>query len=159
VQAVEHDLQQADASADVLASLRAIRANEAEVHLHSVTVDGATKKRASRSVAQEALRAEIEKDAVALGALKPAAAALARRKVDSKRLARLATSARALAGGLGDRALAKGAAKTATQAERAAVAEQTRSWGACYRLLAALGRKDERVRLLLAAATAHSPRR
>ena len=155
VQAVLHDLQRAKAPHDVLAALEKILVNEAEVAVRSVA-DGVdaqgkpVKKRAARrKVTQEALRAEIAKDAAALLALKPAHAALGKRRVDAKRLARLQAEADALAGKLADRAAAKGSVKSATAAERESVIEQRRVWGAAYRILAAAGREDHRIAALL----------
>lgn len=74
---------------------------------------------------------------------------LAERRVPPARLEALRTAAEELSGVLGARAAAKGAAKTATQAEHAAVSLQREIWGATYRILSALGRRDERVRSLL----------
>ena len=61
----------------------------------------------------------------------------------------MASTARGMAGKLGDRVLKKGAAKTATKEETEMVAAQRLKWGSVYRLLSALGNQDERVRSLL----------
>lgn len=156
VQAVRFDLGRAGASAELLATMDRILVNEAEVTVTSVldpaAPDGtkAKKKKAVRSVSQEALRAEIGKDAGALLGLDAAHAALAKRKVDVARLGALRDAAAALAGKLAERTSQKGAGKGATAAEREAVKAQKAHWGSCYRILAAAGRRDPRVAALLA---------
>jgi len=153
--AVQGDLARADADAATQSAIAKILVNEAEVSLRSVSdgvdADGkARSKKVSRpKVSQEALRAEIARDAAALAALKPAASALTKRKVTAKRLARLQADAAALAGKLADRAVSKAGSRTATAAEGEAVASQRALWGACYRLLAAAGRDDHRIETLI----------
>jgi len=159
VQAVHHDLEQAQAPAEVIEAVDRILVNEAEVAIRTV-VDaegkpvagkgGKAKKKAVKRVSQEALRAEIARDARALVNLAPAHAALAKRKVDQARLDKLLAAAEALAGKLADRAATKGNQKASTTGLHDAVEAQKQSWGACYRILASLGREDPRVDALLA---------
>jgi hypothetical protein len=145
VEAVRGDLVRAKAPASLVAAIKKIIVNEAEV-----TVDIADgKRRVRRSQAQEALRAEIQKDAMALVELKAAHTALGKRGLSVKRLGQLRDDAMALAGTLGERTAKKGAAKSATQAIKDAVAGQSERWQSAYRLLRSLAQKDERVRLLL----------
>lgn len=151
VKAVQHDLERVGAPPDVVEALRHVLVNEAELAVIVETGEDGKKKRTTRrSASQESLRAEIEKDASALLALSGAQAALAARKVESARLTALQAAARELSGKLSDRTAKKGATKTTTADEIKAVTEQRASWGACYRLLAALGAKDARVAALLA---------
>lgn len=157
VQAVRHDLQKAKAPVEVLSAVDRIIVNEAEVSIKSV-LDGAGKstRKAVKSVSQEALRAEIAKDARALLNLASIHNALDKRKVTGPRLTQLITVAESLSGKLASRATAKGAQKSATTALHDAVDEQKQVWSACYRLLAAVGHDDARVAQLLSEAT---PRR
>jgi hypothetical protein len=110
VTAARLDLENAGADAKVLTAIDKIIKNEAEF---TVTVtDGASGKSrtARRSGGQEAVRAEVEKDARALVDLTGAHAALKARQVDVARLNKLAASAQALHGKLSSRAARKGAA-------------------------------------------------
>jgi len=150
VQAVRHDIGEAKAPPEVIKSVDRILINEAEVFFKTVTDDkGATKKVAVKRVSQEALRAEIARDARALGELSTIHPALAKRKVDKARLDKLLGDAEALSGKLADRATIKGDRKVTTSALHDAVAAQKQVWGACYRLLAAVGHEDPRIAELL----------
>lgn len=112
--------------------------------------DGKKLRSTSKALAQEAIRAEIQRDAEALlGLTGNVQQALAARKVDANRLQTLRDNAKALSGKLGDRAAKKGAAKEATERERQAAAVQRDLWGGVYGILAALGRRDARVAVLL----------
>ena len=155
VHAVRHDLQRANAPAVVLSAVDRILVNEAEVSIKTV-LDGEGKatKKAVKSAGQEALRAEIAKDARALLDLAAIHNALEKRKVTSPRLAQLITVAESLSGKLASRATAKGAQKTATSALHDAVSEQKQVWSACYRILSAVGHGDARVAQLLSEAAA-----
>lgn len=166
VQAVRGDLARAGAGADVVAQVDRILVNEAEVAVLSVPVveapaEGANGKKAARRVVrrvtQEALRAEIARDADALIALKAAHKALAARKVSIKRLQALRDAAAGLSGKLSDRAAKKGGQQSATAELRDAVSRQRDAWSACYRLLAMAGRRDARVQVLLAEAARRRP--
>ena len=157
VQAIRGDIARSGESTELVTKLDDILANEAPLTV-KVIVDeqtGATTRKRRRSMAQEALRAEIAKDAGALIDLIEVHGALAERRVDVRRLSALREAAEKLAGLLADRATARGAGRSATQAEQEATARQRDVWGASYRLLAALGAKDERVRSLLAEASAN----
>lgn len=168
VQAVRHDLEIAQAPADVIKAVDKILVNEAEVLIKTVTdkdgkpvtgKDGKPKKVAVKRVSQEALRAEIAKDARSLkelGAIQPA---LAKRKVDGPRLDKLLADAEALAGKLAERAVAKGGGKQTTSAVHDAVSAQKKVWAACYRLLAALGRENPGVAQLLSEAAPKHPKK
>lgn len=150
VQAVRGDLARAGAPKDVVTALDQVLVNEAQVVIVSVPQeDGGKKRRATASESQEALRAEIARDAKALLALTAAHQALGRRKVDEPRLTGLRDAAEALSGKLAERATKKGAAKAATSAKSDSVKDQSQRWGECYRLLALTGQRDERVAQLL----------
>lgn len=149
VHAVRLDLKRAGADDSVLAAVEKILINEAELTVRTIDVEGKKTRRAKRSASQEALRAEIAKDAAALLALKPAHAALNKRGIDGKRLTRLEDAAAQLAGKLAERTAKKGASKDATSAVAAAVLEQNERWGASYRILTRVGRQDARIANLL----------
>lgn len=159
--AVRRDLQKAGAAPEVLTEIVRILKDETAVVLRTVeptagsdtaAAGGKPKRQARPSKTQEAVRAEIHRDATALIALTAAHKALGARKVDLKRLKKLQLDAKALSGKLADRAAAKGAGKSATVALHDAVGAQKDIWSASYRILATLGRTDERVRALLAQA-------
>ena len=155
VQAVRNDLERQGADAELLAAVDHIIVNEADLVIRTLsakTEGEKPSKKAIRSLAQEAVRAEIQKDAAALLDLKGAHAALAKRKVDQPRLKKLKEAAVALSGTLAEKSVKKGARKEATKAVHEAVTAQKKTWAACYRLLAAVGHEDERVQQLLAAA-------
>jgi hypothetical protein len=151
VQAVRGDLVEAGAAKEVVAAVDRILVNECPVVIRTIEAGegGAKKKLAVRSKAQEAVRAEIQKDAAALLALDAVHPLLANRTIDEARLAKLRDAAQALAGKLAERAVKKGAGKASTAALREAVADQKRCWGKCYRILALAGQQDERVGQLL----------
>ncbi|APR86507.1 Hypothetical protein A7982_11856 [Minicystis rosea] len=153
VSAALHDLAAAGAPAEVIKGVERILVNEAEIMIRTVTSadgkGGKPKKAAVKRASQEALRAEIARDARALQSLAVIHPVLQKRKVDAPRLDKLLASAEALAGKLADRAAAKGDGKQATSAMHEAVTAQKKKWAACYRLLAALGREDARVAQLL----------
>lgn len=128
--------------------LEDIIANRAAITVLEGKEDGAPKK-ASRSKAQENVRAEIERDLVDLLGFQEVAAALAGRGWDAARLNKLLADARSFSGRLGDRAATKGASKEATKSEQGAASRQSQAWKAAYGLLSALARKDARVRALL----------
>jgi hypothetical protein len=150
VQAARYDLGEAKTATDVLNAVDRILVNEAEVTIKTVVgADGSSKKVAVKRASQEALRAEIARDARALLDLSAVHAALKKRKVDKSRLTKLLAAADALSGKLAGRAAAKGEQKQATAALRDAVSAQKQVWGACYRLLASVGQDDTRVAQLL----------
>lgn len=149
VQAVRGDLGK-DAPSDLVSALDRILVNEAQVIVRTVEKeDGKKAREAARSTSQEALRAEIAKDAAALVALTAAHAALAERKVSLVRLHKLKDDADALAGKLAARATKKGAGKVATGMRAEAEKAQSAKWSSCYRILAKVGQVDQRVDALL----------
>lgn len=155
VQAVRGDLARKGAAPDLIARIDQIIKNEVPVRIVATkSADGTDTKKARKVQSFEAIRAEIQKDAGALRALKEAAAALEKRRVDDKRLAALEAGAVELSGLLGEKATKKGDAKAATAAEHAAVKAQRDVWSSSYRLLAELGRADAGVALLLKSAAA-----
>lgn len=158
--AARYDLGEAKAASEVLSAVDRILVNEAEVAIKTLPEgDGAAKKKAVRRASQEALRAEIARDARALLDLTAIHSVLKKRKVEKPRLTKLAAGAEALSGKLADRAAAKGQQKQATSALHDAVSAQKHVWGACYRLLAAVGQEDARVaQLLTDAARKRAPR-
>ncbi|MFO0748997.1 MAG: hypothetical protein U1F43_25530 [Myxococcota bacterium] len=148
VQAVRDDLDDAGADPQTLAAIDAILADETAVLVKTVKADGgAARKKVQKARSQEAVRAEIHKDAAALLALTALAQPLADRRVTSERLTLLRDGAQGLAGALADRSIKKASKKSATTAETDAVQAQRKKWGACYRILARLD--DERVKALL----------
>lgn len=161
VQASRHDLVEGQAPVEVIKTVDRILVNEAEVAITTIVGEGGAKKKvATRRASQEALRAEIARDARALLELQAIHPVLAQRKVDAPRLEKLLADAGELAGKLAERAAAKGDQKQATAAVREAVSAQKQVWGACYRLLAAVGQEDPRIGQLLAeGARKRSPRK
>jgi hypothetical protein len=153
VQAVRRDLEKHGAEAGVIAAIEKILIDETAVLIRVEGAEGDKKRRAMHSRSQEAVRAEIYKDASALLELKAAHAALGKRKLTPARLKKLRDDAAALAEQLGDKATKKGAGKAATEAVREVVREQKQVWAACYRILAFVGQQDQRVRQLLAEAS------
>ncbi len=146
-QAVRGDLPAANAAQ--LARLDDILANRAQLAVSIDDVDGQKKRTTRRQVSQEAVRAEIERDATALLAFADLAPRLDARRCPRSRLERLQADAKALAGKLADRVSKKGAVQSVTDQEQAAVSAQRARWGASYRLLAALAQRDTRVAQLL----------
>ena len=153
LQAVRFDFEQDGASADTLAVVDKILADETPVVIRTVvekTADGEKKKKvAVKSQSQDALRVEIHRDAAAIEARKDVLEGLAKRQVTAAQVTALRKSAEELQGKLAQRAAAKGAGNGATADLRDAVLRQRRVWSACYRVLAQLGHADERVRSLL----------
>ncbi len=148
VRAVRDDLEQSGAPFEVIESVDQILANETAVHVKTVKGEGdALVKKALKKASQEAVRAEIRKDAAALLASAIVVQALAARRVDVERLTKLRDEADALSGRLSARVADKAERKLATAAESVAVKAQRRKWGAVYRILASLS--DERMRAVL----------
>lgn len=154
LRATRLDLVRAKSPAELVSAVDQILRNETQVLIRAVPSadDSAATRKAKRAASQEAVRAEIQKDAAALVALEAAHPALAKRLVDKARLVKLAEEAALLSGHLAERAERKGAAKAASAAERDAVKEQKERWGAIYRILAAVGHADARVSALLSEA-------
>jgi len=153
LQAVKRDLGKENAPAVVVKTVDHILRNEAEVMIATVEgKDGAAKKRAVRRESQEALRAEIARDARAMVELTTIHPHLAKRQVDKLRLEAMLVMADGLSGKLADRTTAKGDPKKVTAAIHEAVKAQKDAWGACYRLLAQVGQEDPGVEDLLKAA-------
>lgn len=151
LRAIRGRLEEANPADPDITRLDDIIANHAALTVLEAKQEGAGKKTAA-SKAQENVRAEIERDLVDLIGFGAIAGALEERKWTPARLNALLDKTRGFAGKLGNRAATKGAAKDATKAERAAVTRQNAAWSAAYGLLSALGRKDSRVRALLAEA-------
>lgn len=150
VRAVRAAVARANPDDPLLTRLDDIIANTAAVTVEiNEQPDGKKTRTRSKALSQEAIRAEIQRDAEALLALAAVQAALAERRVDRPRLERLRDGAGGLSGKLGDRAAKKGASKDATERERVAAASQRDLWGGVYGILAALGRQDARVSVLL----------
>lgn len=133
--AMRGELVEAKGDADLITRIGGIIENEAAVHFRAVGEGDAKKMKAAASKSQEAVRAEIEKDAVALIGLEEAHALLAKRRVDLERLEKLQADAAALSGKVVARAAKKGEAAGATAAEHAAVAAQSHRWQHCFRAL------------------------
>lgn len=157
VQAARSDLARTGAPTKVIASVDQILKDETQVILRLVPSadETAAARRARAAQTQEAVRAEIHKDASSLAQLSAIHPALAKRRVDLARLVKLQADAAALAGKLAARTALKGSARLATEAEHAAVADQKERWASTYRILAAVGRADIRVQALLREAARH----
>lgn len=173
VKAARHTLLRSGADKDVLIALDKILRDESETTVRAVSGDAAataptsaedgdakaaaggeaevptTKRKRVHRQSQEAIRAEIAKDAAVLLNLTGAQPELKRRKVDTKRLKKLVDAATALSGQLSERVVDKAQAKAATAAVHEAVAEQRQYWGACYGILRGVGREDARIADLL----------
>lgn len=144
------DLKYQNSPAALIKAVEQILVNEAAVTVQTVQSDGGEKKsKRNPSNSMEALRAEMAKDAKALAALSAAHPTLQKRKVDKTRLEKLAADADALQGKLAEKAVKKGEKQSSTAAKHEAASRQAERWGACYRLLALVGRKDARVAALL----------
>ncbi|MBI5494670.1 MAG: hypothetical protein HY904_06540 [Deltaproteobacteria bacterium] len=141
---------------DVITEAERIYKNESALLITITETDGGKKGEAARSKAQEALRAEIWKDADALLSFKGGKAALEKRGLTTDALTALKTNADDLAGSLATRTAKKGASKNVTVQERQAVADQADYWGSCYRILALTAENDESLKGLLK--TARRPR-
>jgi hypothetical protein len=145
---------QFSAQRDVLTRIDSILKNEAETGFSTEEIAGAdgkpaTKRTARRVASQEAVRAEIARDASALLAFNEVASALNARKVTKARLTKLQTDAAALSGALSSGALSAGEKKVATAQEGAAVNAQHALWVASSRLLYALSKEEPTVAELL----------
>jgi len=106
---VRAELARGGAAAELVGQVDAILENEVEVAVKAYEEEGAKMRRTRRSESQEALRAEIAKDAGALVALTDIHPAPAERRVPPNRLEALRDEAEKLSGLLGTRASAKGA--------------------------------------------------
>lgn len=149
LQAVRGDLVARSASSELIEQVERILLDEAPVHIKVTKGEGDNSvKRALKRQSQEAIRAEIRKDAAALLATPELAAPLAERKVDAARLTKLRDDADALTGHLADRTAKKAERKAATAAENEAVREQARVWTSVNRILSAI--PDDRVQALVA---------
>lgn len=159
VSAVKGELVRNKASGEIVKTIERIIKNEVPVRIVAVTSKTGEARKVARKVESlEAMRAEIQKDALALLEVKEIAASLARRKVTALRLKAMAKEAEGLTGRLGERSVSKGAAKAATAVEHEAVKAQKDAWGAAYRLLSQLGREDARVAQLLSEAARPRPK-
>ena len=148
--AVLDDLEEAKAPVEVLEQLKKILVDETAVHIKTVKGEGdATVRKALKKHSQEAIRAEIWKDAKGLLESPEIVTAMTARRVDAARLSGLLGSADMLSARLSARIADRAERKLATQAEHEAVKAQRKKWGAVYRLLQRLD--DERLRSLLAA--------
>lgn len=151
VRAVLEEMLEAEAPVEVVRPLEQIMVDESAIKLRwTEGEDGAMQRRAVRSQSQEAVRAEIQKDAGALLGLEAVHPALAERKVDQARLTKLYNDAQALAGQVSDRVVRKADGQGTTRAMRASVAAQRRIWGATFDILALAAEEDVRIRELLA---------
>lgn len=112
---------EAGATPEVLEQVDAILKDETQISVRTTTLaDGSTQKKRQASKAQEATRAEIERDASALIELTEIHAGLGQRRIDLARLTQLRDRARALSGKLAKRSEKKGAAKGVTKSELSA---------------------------------------
>ena len=135
---------------ELIANLDAIVKNEAQVTVRTTPLeDGSSKKKKQASRGQEAVRAEVERDASSLLALTEAHAGLAARRIDVARLTRLRDRAASLAGKLAVRSEKKGRAKGSTKAEHEAVKRQNLRWDGTYPTLALAAARHDGIAQLL----------
>lgn len=150
VQATRLDLVEAGADEDTLKGIDRILVNESAVVIRTIEAqEGQKSRKAVKSLAQEAVRAEIAKDTAALLDLDDAHAALTDRGITTKEIGDLNKRAEALSGKLASRAAIRGAGKAATKGERQAAAAQSDRWEASYRALALAGRNNPGIQSLL----------
>jgi hypothetical protein len=154
VSAVTFEAIRNNESPDLIAKLEGILSDETAVTVSVVEEkdkDGKTekKKKVSKSEALEAIRAEIAKDASALVSFTEIHPKLIERRVTVERLNALKQRADGLSGLLADHESVKSEGKASTKTTYDAVEKQRVIWRGTYRILAALGRKDQRVRALL----------
>jgi hypothetical protein len=148
--AVKGDLLVDGADPKLVNKVEHILVNEAELSVKTARDEAGNKKRTTRrSASQEAIRAEIEKDAGELAGFVDIHPALAARGVSEERVNNLRKAAADRTAMLADRVAKKGGAKTSTEDERAAVEKQALRWGTAYRLLAALAAENPSVAALL----------
>ncbi|PZR17690.1 MAG: hypothetical protein DI536_05135 [Archangium gephyra] len=128
-----------------LKKLNAIIALEAQTAF-SVEADeaGGTKKKKTRVQSQEAIRAEIARDAKSFLEFTEISANLAARKVDAARLQKLKADAEALTGKVEDKVAGASDRKIITAKEQEAVSKQSLHWSSAYPLLAQVAKRDVR---------------
>ena len=139
---------------EIVTRLKGILANETQVTvsvIEKTDKDGnsETKRKVKKSDAQEAIRTEISKDTAQLLSFTEIHPKLSERRVSVERISALKQKTDDLAGLLAERASAKGEGKSSTQVTYDAVSRQREIWAGAYRILSALGHKDERVRSML----------
>ena len=148
LRAVLRDMKRADADVTLVAQLAQVLVDETDV---SVTVkpnsDGTKAVKVRKSATQDAIRAEIYRDAAALVGLTGAHEALGSRQVGRDRLQAMAAEAEALQGLLATRVAKKAERQGATAEEHDAVKAQREAWNAVSRLLARVD--DPRVQALV----------
>lgn len=148
--AVKGDLVFEQADAGIVSKVEKILVNEAELSVATVQDEAGNKKRKTRRTAsQEAIRAEVEKDAGELAGFADIHKALAARGVTEERIKNLKQASSGLKDALATRTVKKGGAQTSTGEEHQAVEQQRLRWGTSYRLLAALGAENPSVAALL----------
>jgi hypothetical protein len=153
LRAVLRDLRAAGASHAVVAAVERILVNETDVAVPTTPdSSGANARRVRKRESQDAIRAEIQRDAAALVGLEEVHAALGARRVGRERLLALVAEAEALHGLLATRVAKKAERQAATSEEYAAAKAQSDVWRAVYRLLARVD--DPRMTALMKAARA-----
>lgn len=133
---VLRDLRKGGADAALVAQVAQVLVDETDV---SVAIkpnsDGTKAVKVRKSATQDAIRAEIYRDAAALVGLTGVHEALGSRQVPVERLQAMAAEAEALQGLLATRVAKKAERKGATAEEHDAVKAQREAWEAVYRLL------------------------
>lgn len=127
-----------------LAQIKRIMAAEVEVAFAPASPTDGGKKKARRERTQEAMRAEIARDAQLLLDFSAISQRLAARRVDAARLQKLLADAQGLSGKVAERLATAADRKVATTQERAAVANQLLHWDSAKRILSALAKRDVR---------------
>lgn len=170
---VRHELEAAGVASATLHGIDHVLADTREVGMsaakapqtleaagENAEAPAAPKKHAHRKESDEAVRAEVAKNAGELIDLckqdHAFAKALVERGVKLARLEALQRKADALTAGIATRDTGHATAQAATAAEHQATADQSRAWRACYPILHKAGHDDPRIPVLLHAAA--SPR-
>ena len=136
VRAIRSALMREAADPSIIAAVEQVLENETPVHVKVVKgEDDKSIRSAMKRQSQEAIRAEIQKDATALLELTALTDRLAARGVTNERLTALRDSAIALIGQVDKSILSKAQRKEATAAESGAVRAQRQVWGGVYDIL------------------------
>lgn len=144
--AVKGDLAESDGNAELIKRVEQILKDETAV---VITVAGDSGKTAKKSATFENIRAEIRSDVEALLAFAEVHPLLQARGVDATRMRELLAATDRIQDAFTAKRTKADARKGATVAGDAAVADQSRRWVACRRLIGALAPHSEALRGML----------
>lgn len=156
VQAVNDELAENPANAELCAELTGILKNETEVtivEVERIDEKGNKVKEARKRTSVPAIRSEIESDLTRLEAATGAHEALLERQVPKERITRNRKAAQDLKGKLTDTVVSKAKRKAATGEESAAVRRMRRKYAAVFRILGRAAKGNKELTDLLAAAS------